>query len=308
MSKVNLRPLLLALCLVLLPVGLSAQKIKFTAKSLPRGCVVTLAESSVQNMTNNTSMGGQVQSSTSLTERRVIAVFTVLESSTKGVVKARVHYKKHENKTKMTGPMGNQEVADPSPLEGNTYVLSIKDGQLIARNEKGEEPSQQELKKLKEEFTSEVKAGALADPHMKMREQPAVREMSVGESITLDKETAAAMFGDESGDEAPPIREMVLKLTGTRNVLGAKCAVFDVKIDMDTEAMAKQIPMPDTKVTVDMTGEIIMGIEDCWGRSFKMGGPMTFKATQSTPNGDVSLDVNMKMDMTGLATFALPAK
>ena len=304
----NVRPLLLVVCMTAMPATLMAQKIKFTAKPLPKNSEVTLAETNIEDMTNTTYMEGQFRNSTSHAERRVVAVFNVLQSSTKGVVKARVHYEKHQLKKKATSPMGDQELADPSPLEGNTYMLAVKDGQLIAKDEKGEDPSQEELQMLMHEFASEVKKGALADPHMKMREQFAGREMTVGESVTLDKEVVSAMLGGDDSKDGPPIRKMVLKLVDTRTISGVKCAVFELKIYMDEDAMAKRAVIPNTKVASVMKGEVIMGIDDSWSRSFKIGGAISFAARQDSPNGYVSLDARMELDVTRLATFTLPTK
>lgn len=301
---------LIAATSVVFAVSATAQetaKIKFTKKALPKGMVCTLADTESQQMTNVVNMGGQTQSTKGTEEGRTVKIATVKQVSDKGVTKAMVEFKVQENKKTLTGPMGEQSESDDFPLAGKSFVVAIGAEGLEAKTAAGEAPSAKEMEALKKEFGKEAKSGSLLDPHMKLEKTLVGKELAVGDTVKLDETSANDLF-EQDEDGAPELMNITLTLKGTKTHFGTKCAVFEVKMKFDEEKMAAEMQFPGMQVKFDITGELVVGIENTWVYAMSFGGPVTFDGSMSTPEGDVSLDIDMTMKMSGLATYQMPTK
>ncbi len=292
--------LLLVTGLILAPLG-AQEKIKFTKKELTKGSKVTIARNTSNIMAQAFEMNGQTQRMKTSSVSKDVKIFTVIAANSKGVTEAHVEFKTFENTNKMEGGMGgmggNNE--ETSLLTGKTYKLKIAGGNLVAKTSEGEDVSADELAALKKELKGQMAGGVLFDPHQKMDQIIGQREVAVGEVIKIEKNLANKIFGAE--DSGKNIKSITMTLRGRKKVFGVDCAVFDIKVDIDTSEMTRK----GLDVTTDISGDYVVGIENLWSYSAKVAGPIKASGVIVNPNGDIPVTLDGNVSMSAMSVIQM---
>jgi hypothetical protein len=189
--------------------------------------------------------------------RRQSKLISVLTAGEKGPTKIAVHYKRAEEERSEDGGEG---VIVKDPTAGKVYVIEHAVGESGERNVVTDEAGQG--------VSREQERIVLADNHNLGRPYPLAkllngRTLKVGETIDLDGAKAAELFG--LTERIGKFEKFTMKLTGTRQVEGIRCAVFDAKTRIGSKAIHSK---------VDLTGEYLIGIETCRLVSFDLSGPV----------------------------------
>lgn len=276
------------------------EKIKFTKKSLVKGAVVTVVRTTSEDMTQSQTVAGQDHSMVSTSRSKYVRVWTVLETSDKGVTKAKVEFKTFESEGKMTSGGQDRDTSEESPLTGKTYILTAAKSGLEATTVEKEAVSAPEMEALNKKLKSRLAVGVLVDPHRKMDLAIGAREMTIGQKITVDREIANKVFGAGNGDKK--IKAIHLTLTGKKSVFGVDCGVFDIKLELDFDKAKEQ----GLEITADLKGELLVGINSLWAYKANVAGPIRGEGTVASQMGDMVFSLNGKTAMSAMAAIVTP--
>ncbi len=302
MSIRRLTSALLLLALIVSP-ALGQEKIKFTKAMVTKGTVMNVAKSTTNKTSQVVTIPGQAPRTMSTdAQGKEIKVITILAVGEKGVTKAKMTYKKDSSSTKMNQGGQERESSDESPLEGNTYLVTLVDGAVKATTVDGEEVPEKEMEALRKDLKSKVERGTLVDPFKKIGTLIGEREVLIGETIKISGEDANKIFGDE--DSGKNLSGITMTLKGKKNFLGVECAVFDVKLELDMSRMKAQ----GLDITSDIRGEFLIGINNLWAYKADVKGPIKGNGTVKAPQGEIGVVIDGTVSMSAMAAFTLPKK
>jgi len=245
----------------------------------------------------------------------------------------------------MMGEAQNESIlgSGTSALEGETVLFSLKDGEYSKAWPEGAEADDELLEGLLEDIslrgmlpTSEVAEGESwdieldtlldlmapgGDLSMEM-EMDGQDSMSMGPDANMMSDLRKLLSGNLSGS-------FTGKLSGYREVDGAKLAVIEIELEIDCatdmietirEQMQESLP-PDAGVTMDVSTADVSYImegegELLWNASAGHIAGMTFEAevamgmetTMGIDAGGMQMDMEMNMEMSGATTLSITAK
>jgi hypothetical protein len=198
------------------------------------------------------------------------------------VTKIKVTCRKKEEKS----DVGKGRQDKKSPLTGMTFILEKKDDKVIVTDGAG--------KKLKTQFIEdEARAAytkALGPDKSKFQIVIPDRPIKIGETIDIPKKVANKFFEDDEANEKTTVEKFTLTLKSTKKFPmflgdnnGPLVAVFDMAVKFVGE------PQKGMKVTMDMKGVAVIGINNCWTYLIDIKGPMTMTGSQQ--NGKRKFDL-----------------
>ena len=245
----------------------------------------------------------------------------------------------------MMGEAQNESIlgSGTSALEGETVLFSLKDGEYSKAWPEGAEADDELLEGLLEDIslrgmlpTGEVAEGESwdieldtlldlmapgGDLSMEM-EMDGQDSMSMGPDANMMSDLRKLLSGNLSGS-------FTGKLSGYREVDGAKLAVIEIELEIDCatdmietirEQMQESLP-PDAGVTMDVSTADVSYImegegELLWNASAGHIAGMTFEAevamgmetTMGIDAGGMQMDMEMNMEMSGATTLSITAK
>jgi hypothetical protein len=245
----------------------------------------------------------------------------------------------------MMGEAQNESIlgSGTSALEGETVLFSLKDGEYSKAWPEGAEADDELLEGLLEDIslrgmlpTGEVAEGESwdieldtlldlmapgGDLSMEM-EMDGQDSMSMGPDANMMSDLRKLLSGNLSGS-------FTGKLSGYREVDGAKLAVIEIELEIDCatdmietirEQMQESLP-PDAGVTMDVSTADVSYImegegELLWNASAGHIAGITFEAevamgmetTMGIDAGGMQMDMEMNMEMSGATTLSITAK
>ena len=246
----------------------------------------------------------------------------------------------------MMGEAQNESIlgGGTSALEGETVLFSLKDGEYSKAWPEGAEADDDLLEGLEEDIslrgmlpTSKVAEGESwdieldtlldimapgGDLSMKMEMDGQEGSMNMGPDANMLNDFRTLLSGDISGS-------FTGKLSGYREVDGAKLAVIEIELEVDCatdmietmrEQMQESLP-PDAGVTMDVSTADVSYImegegELLWNASAGHIAGMTFEAevamgmetTMGIDAGGMQMDMEMNMEMSGATTLSVTVK
>ena len=212
-------------------------------------------------------------------QRRQSKLISVLAAGEKGPTKIAVLYERAEEVRSENGRKG---VVQKDPTAGKRYVIERIDTKNVVTDEEGQNVSQEQERIV------------LADNRDLGRPYPLAklldgRTVKVGQMIELDGAMAAELF--RLTERVGNFEQFTMKLTGTRQAEGIRCAVFDTKTRIESKAINS---------TVDLAGEYLIDIENCRLVSFDLSGPVeisgSMKDVTITAKGTVQISVSVQYE------------
>jgi len=250
------------------------EKVTFTKAPLKVGSVSTDNKNVNMNMKIVINVGGKTQEmlikSTETSEKKV----KVLASSDTAVTKIEIEYIKEE--TRGTNPENGKEEIETSPVQGKTFIVEAKDGQIVVTNKDGKAVDAKMAEIVKAEAQNLGKPDKTAD----FIPGP----LKIGEVITPYPEVAAKMFGlDESAKEKMKLGLVSFTLTGTKDIAGETVGTFDVVTEMNMQ----EGPM---NMKIALKGTLEMRTKDSMPLTLNLKGAITSdgKKVKDMPAMDVS--------------------
>ena len=291
-----MKKLFTMLCLIVLGTGTSAfaqdvEVIEIKAKPLAVGTVINRAMEGKMNMDQDVSMDGNVVRSMKIKgSMNSKTRWTVLASDDKGVSKAKVHVIERKETMEVEGaPEGMGGENEDSPTSGNTYVITRgADGVQITA-----EGDVEVTRDMEREIRNWIhdEAGTLISSSNGLEKLVSRGKFTVGSEVTLGRGDLEKFVGGDNSEF--PIESMTFKPTGSRNVWGADCAVFDVVAKVAPEEGSEQGP----PMTAEFTGEAILRKDGGWMQSCKLSGPINVDATEDHEGMSIEIKATGNMQM-----------
>jgi hypothetical protein len=189
------------------------------------------------------------------------------------VTKIKVEYRRHLAKRRN----GRGNTDEKSPLEGKTYLVELKDKQVVITGADGKPPPARELDELKEDHKNFGKGPRL------LKAFP--DSVKVGDSLDEFAKVfseAAAGGAEGQGD----IKKAVAKVTGVREENGVRVVTISIDIGMEGKLRAGM------EGKVSMSGTMDIRADRCWPVASKVSGPVEFtfagKGLSGTAKGTLS--------------------
>jgi hypothetical protein len=218
-------------------------KLQLPVRPPPVGTVLTMVDAMDSKM--DADAGGQKFAITQVGNKRTR--IEILGVSGDAISKIRITYtERTETKT-----VNGKEESKPNPIAGHTYVVEAADGKIVVQREDGT-PEPAELIAVEQD---QKRLGAPDRMNLLL----ASRALAVGESMVLDKDQLAALNDDESN--------RVIEGTLTLGEVKDGIARFDLKMTMESGD-------PNLKITIPLTGAIVVDAATGWPQEMRMQGPL----------------------------------
>ena len=202
---------------------------------------------------------------------------TVLAAGTDAPSKVKVHYELFEQKFSRTGmdPKTREE-----PVNGKTFVVESKDAGITATNEKGEAVSADEEKSLR------VDLRILFQSPNRFAQLFGGKKFNPGQSVEISDELREDLIG--GGTNGMKIITFALVFKETRTINGMECAVFtqDVRMGKKDKTLS---------LSVELHGETVVGMANCWPVAVKLSGPILIGGEQGDGANKVTMEGQGKM-------------
>jgi hypothetical protein len=199
---------------------------------------------------------------------------TILAVDAKGASKVRVKILDN-SKTDDRGAAGKNKKTHPAV--GKTIVLEQKGEDVQVTDEAGKAIEPRIADAIRLEYGNEL--GTQHDQFFKAMPD---REIKIGEIIKLSEKQANEIFNKGKKDDEAVAKNFTLTLHALKTVNGVKVAVFKSAIKMVVT------PSPGLDLTMDMKGEIHLGVDTCWPYLIDMKGPLTVDGAMKR-QGDATL-------------------
>ncbi|MDE0903363.1 MAG: hypothetical protein OSB42_01930 [Planctomycetota bacterium] len=251
-----------------------------------------------------------------------------------------------ETAMEMMGEAQNESIlgSGTSALEGETVLFSLKDGEYSKAWPEGAEADDDLLEGLLEDIslrgmlpTGEVAEGESWDIELDILLDVMAPGGDLSMEMEMDGQEGSMGMGPDA-DMMSDVRKLLSgnlsgsftgKLSGYREVDGAKLAVIEIEFEIDCatdmietirEQMQESLP-PDAGVTMDVSTADVSYImegegELLWNASAGHIAGMTFEAevamgmetTMGIDAGGQQMDMEMNMEMSGATTLSVTAK
>ena len=239
--------------------------VQFEHKPLPQGAARVEKSETIMTMSMTVSLKDEVIREGNTEQRsQKRKRITLLKTDTAGApVEAKIVYEEIAE-THKEGD-GKPEVK-PSPLEGETYVVTIEAGEMVVKDARGADVPAAE--------SDEVIAdnGDLLKPDMLHTLIPR-GPVEIGERIPVNETFLRRLFDADAGG-AVTIQEAWLALKEVREVEGRRSGVFETRMKLVA-------PVSRLEMGFDMTGELVVALADTQLVKMNLKGPVRF----ATPEG-----------------------
>jgi len=185
---------------------------------------------------------------------------TCLRTDGKSVQQARVHYRASSESAAQAG--APPQTAE-HPVVGKTYLVAREGERLIVTYEDGTQPAEEEVEIVARGMDAVGRPNPLAgflDG----------REIAIGQTVKLPGRVARDLFG--LGDAVGSAADFEMKLTGTQQLDGVTCGVFDTQIDAQS-ALASNLSM-------QISGRFWIETATCRTAAVELSGPVTLSEDQ----------------------------
>ncbi len=293
LNRLALSPIILLTLVGMSPLNFSQEtaKIKFSKKMPPKGTVCMSAHRESTKMTFSSTIPGQPSESYTEDENKhYITVYTIKEVTPQGVTKVSVEFKKREATKKSTKP--GQEKSKADPLAGKTFTVSVGESGLEATNKKGKQPTLEEMTALQKKYKKLAGLGVVFDPFDKLETELLNKEFSIGDVIHLDSSRANKIFSTDKGDGGIKLSGAKLTLKRKKTILGIECAVFALQLEFGEDALPQVASLPEATISIDIKGEMVVGISNCWLYERSTAGPLLIRGGGDTPQGKFEISVS----------------
>lgn len=295
-------------------------KRKVPAAGDAAGQMVKSSMRSTMNMSMNGEARPTVETGRETTMRKKTEI---LAADGKAVNKVKVNFMEMTTEVEMSEEFGGggdrsgrrrrgrdgEEIASDDEIAGNTYVVDLSGEKPVVRDEQGAEVDAAVSSLVLRYETREGKYSGWGPP---LHEVIPAGEMKIGHRMDLTTDQAAALLsgvvggrrrGQDVGEHSHS-----LTLTGTTKVLGVECAVFD--LSMKTTTTGKEEPpaqdgegeggrrrrrRPRGPSESEMTGQMVVGLENTWLYKLQMDGSM--KSSMSMSRGERSFERSSESTM-----------
>lgn len=221
--------------------------------------------------------GQIVQSQDQGIERKQLRELTILSVGQDAPTKAQVKYSQSSVALRTTDQPA--QVAD-QPVTGKTYLVTRNGERLTVTYADGQKPSDEELAIV----VHNMESFGLPNPIARFFSN---RTMKVDETIKLPTDVARELLGFP--DTVRNITEFHLRLKETRQVQGARCAVFEIKLLADNGQ--------SDSLKMDLTGTMVLEIDTCRTVGVTLSGPVGALEVHGPPSGqfEVASEGNIKV-------------
>jgi hypothetical protein len=168
---------------------------------------------------------------------------------------------------------GTTEVAQP--VEGNTYLVEVRNGEMIITDGMGAAPSKEELEIVRMTLETLGKPNPLAAfLHGK--------KIRVGQTIVVPKEVARELLGQTASVDGAD--QLTLKLTSLTQIDGQRCGVFSAMIRADNRQLGA--------TSLLMRGSLAVEVDSCRTRSMSLQGPVATSEVRGPKEGRFIVSTN----------------
>ena len=287
-------------CMASLAAG--QKQLKFKKAILSKGATLTMARDSHSTAKQVFEMGETVQERSEDKKSKRITIFEVLAANEKGIVRAKVTFKTMKETKKSMTSLGDSNENKDFPLVGKTFTLDCSKGSLVAKNSSNEDATKEELAAIEKEFGENLKSGVLFSPYFEMDRIVGAREMAVGENVKVDQEAVRRLLG--VNDSSNNFGSMTLTLVKKKRVLGVPCAIFDLKLEIDSS----EIEAKGLKVESDISGQLVLALDMLWVQSVGVKGPVTAAGDLKTGHGSAKVSLEGSANISSMIVVQQPRK
>lgn len=195
-------------------------------------------------------------------QRREVEVLEVQQGQ---VVRARV---KFPHSRHLLPEHSSEQGEQVQPVEGKTYLLTRKEGQLNVRYPDNTIPPKEEFEIVFGSMQSLGKPNPLAKFLLE-------RDFKLGQTLELPQEIAAGMLG--LGEEIGQVTKFQLTLAELKEFSGHPCAEFTANIHMGSG--------PGSSLSLQATGPVVIRLDTCRTVLADFTGPLQMNSVEQTPQG-----------------------
>jgi hypothetical protein len=229
------------------------------------------------------------------------SIIEILALDKDDITKIKVTCRKKEEK----GDVGMGPQEKKSPITGMTFILEKKGDKVVVTDGTGKELKTQLF--VDEARTNYAKM--LGADRNKFNKVIPDRAIKIGETIDIPAKVAKKFFDNDEANKEMTVEKFTLTLKSTKKLPmfvgdknGPLVAVFDMAVKFVGE------PQKGMKMTMDMKGVAVIGVNNSWPYLMDLKGPMTMTGSQQ--NGEVKFDLAgsgvMAMKKTAIYSKAKP--
>lgn len=202
----------------------------------------------------------------------------VLEVQNAQIKKMKVTYLKDEE---IDSEDINQKEAVVKPTSGKTYLLELKDGELLIHYDDGQQPSDREIDLIKKDYKN------FGQPDSFTKDLDG-KTILIGQKANFLEDSLRSSLGESF--PANDVKKMEVRLKGEKDYNNMKCAIFDITILLSTNI--------DEGVTMDMklSGDMLVGL-NTWPVKLNISGPIGVNGSSKKDGQNIFMNGSGKLEM-----------